>query len=52
MFPAGFLLQFNSTVALRKFPRLDNFALLDQQGRQHDLPKYGDSKALVLLSTI
>ena len=47
---AGFLLQFNSIVALGKFPRVDNFALLDQQGRQHELRKYGDSEALVLIS--
>ncbi len=47
---AGFLLQFNSTVTLGKLPKVDNFALLDQQGRQHELRKYGNSKALVLIS--
>lgn len=47
---AALLLQFNAAVAWGKLPRVDNFALLDQHGRQHELRKYGDSKALVLIS--
>lgn len=47
---AGFLLQLSTPEALAKLPRVGNFALLDQQGHQHELRKYGDSKALVLIS--
>lgn len=32
------------------FERIDNFALLDQAGIQHELRKYGDSKAVVIFS--
>ena len=31
-------------------PKTANFALLDQHGLQHELRKYGDSKALVLMT--
>ena len=31
--------------------RVGNFALLDHQGNYHQLRKYGDSKALVIIST-
>lgn len=33
------------------FERVSNFALLDQHGAQHELRKYGDSKAVVILAT-
>ncbi|MFT6058245.1 MAG: hypothetical protein ACJAS2_002539, partial [Pseudohongiellaceae bacterium] len=33
------------------FERVRNFALLDQHGVQHELRKYGNSKAVVILST-
>ena len=33
------------------FEKVSNFALLDQHGAQHELRKYGDSKAVVILST-
>lgn len=32
------------------FERISNFALLDQNGVQHELRKYGDSKAVVIFS--
>ncbi len=31
--------------------RVQNFALLDHEGRSHQLRKYGDSKAVVIIST-
>lgn len=33
------------------FERVSNFALLDQHGAHHELRSYGDSKAVVILST-
>lgn len=39
------------SAASSTFERVSNFALLDQHGVQHELREYGDSKAIVILST-
>lgn len=40
-----------SSTVLGNLERVSNFALIDHQGKAHHLNKYGDSRAVVLIST-
>lgn len=48
---AATALLFTASAAIAGQDKISNFSLVDHQGRQHQLSKYGDSKAIVIIST-